>query len=150
MKLDYGTTFLNSDGGIFLHQKLKMDAKGKPIKNPDYREVNEKGDVIHPHLRKPQHIVEDVELTLKDVIIIAAQAHLEKDSELSPLAIAEVGSAGLAAMRGQQLTVKQAEAIKDRAARTMLGENPILYAQICEAFEGESAPDPKATPRKKR
>lgn len=150
MKLDYDTTFMNADGGRFVHTKLKLDAKKKPVKNPDYREVDEAGNMIHPHLRKPQFLTEEVDLTLREVIIITAQTHLEKDSELSPLAIAEIGSAGLAAMRGQQLTETQVEIIQERAAKTVLGENPILYAQIREALEGESEPEVKTAPKRKR
>jgi hypothetical protein len=150
MKLDYVATFDNADGGVFLHTKLKLDGKRKPVKNPDYREVDGEGNMIHPNLRKPQFLTEEVELTLREVIIITTQTHLEKDSELSPLAIAEIGRAGIAAMRGQQLTSKQAEMIQERAAKTVLGENPILYAQICEALEGESEPEVRATPKRKR
>lgn len=126
-KLDYTTTFLTSEGEIFTQQKVKIDENKKPIIIKD-----EKGEPVRNQFGETLYAVEEVPITIKDIIITVASIQI--DPKATPMELLNIGSAGIAASKNQDLSNEQIQVIKDNIDKVPRYRQPYLYALIINEF----------------
>jgi hypothetical protein len=119
MKYDYKQTFTSPDGVPFTHMKVCRTPAGPAIM-----------EMRNGQMQLKQ---EEIPLTLGDAIGLVTQTKVDSDTNLSAVEIVNIGTAGIAAMKGQSLSGDQVTILKDRI-RKVFESNPMLVALMHEAL----------------